>query len=449
MLQLFHIEAGHPNRIGRVKTAFLEESSQMTDIIERFGRYITGLTPKNPDKVRSLLLTAYRTYGLKLQYGPNKLLPPSRQKAAVHMNHVVTSMLSHPEKAALVSVFMPCELLEAMDILPLCAELYSCFINGTDCEGVFAEAAEAQGIAETYCSYHKVLLGSAYSHVLPSPSMVVNTSLICDANNLTFRELSDFYKIPHFYVDVPSTPSPEALSYVAGQFRELASFLEESTGRRLDEERLRQAVSRSRDTINLLRQCLVEKRAHSLYSDVTSELYEIYLAHNGLGSKAACLYAEELLSDLKAAPKATGTRLLWLHTIPNWQAPIRELFDTNDRYQILACDMNLESLVDMDPEKPYESMARRLVYSAWNTGDARIGRAIEVAKLLRADGVVCFCHWGCKQTMGLSARFKQELEREGFPTLILNGDGCDRRNASDGQVSTRLGAFLEMLEEKK
>ena len=44
-------------------------------------------------------------------------------------------------------------------------------------------------------------------------------------------------------------------------------------------------------------------------------------------------------------------------------------------------------------------------------------------------------------------RFKEELEEAGFPTLILNGDGCDENNSSNGQVATRLEAFMEMLEE--
>ena len=29
--------------------------------------------------------------------------------------------------------------------------------------------------------------------------------------------------------------------------------------------------------------------------------------------------------------------------------------------------------------------------------------------------------------------------------LILDGDGCDRSHGGEGQTSTRLGAFLEML----
>jgi len=33
--------------------------------------------------------------------------------------------------------------------------------------------------------------------------------------------------------------------------------------------------------------------------------------------------------------------------------------------------------------------------------------------------------------------------------LVLDGDGCDRDNINDGQMKTRLKAFLEMLEMKK
>ena len=33
--------------------------------------------------------------------------------------------------------------------------------------------------------------------------------------------------------------------------------------------------------------------------------------------------------------------------------------------------------------------------------------------------------------------------------MILDGDGCNPANTSDGQVSTRLQAFVEMLEENR
>jgi len=35
------------------------------------------------------------------------------------------------------------------------------------------------------------------------------------------------------------------------------------------------------------------------------------------------------------------------------------------------------------------------------------------------------------------------------PAVILDGDACAPANTGDGQLSTRLGAFLEMLEARK
>lgn len=422
----------------------------MADVIEKFGQFICRETPKHPVLCRKLLLEGFRAFGCKLRRMPDPRLPSSRQFLAALVNRSVTGMLAKPEQAALVSVFQPCELLHAMDINPMCAEIYSAFINGARAEKVFIDAAEAAGIPETYCSYHKVLMGCTYTGVLPSPGFIVNTSLICDANNLTFRALADFFSVPQFYVDVPPHRGRESLQYVADQMRNLAGFLETQTGKKLDPGRLRQALVYTRLTIENFRSIIREKRTHSLPGDVTSEMYEIYTTHIALGTEAAEKYSRMLLSDFKTAPKSHGLRLLWLHTIPQWQPPIREKFNFSDRCQILSCDMNFENLVDINPDKPYESMANRLVSSSWNGGGKnRVAAAQTMARTLDVDGVICFCHWGCKQTMGLSGEFKRVLEADGFPTLILNGDGCDRSNSSNGQIATRLNAFLEMLEGQK
>ena len=72
-----------------------------------------------------------------------------------------------------------------------------------------------------------------------------------------------------------------------------------------------------------------------------------------------------------------------------------------------------------------------------------------MAKMLDADGVIWFCHWGCKHTLGASQIAKKKFEHSGFPTLILDGDGADRSHGGEGQVATRVEAFIEMLEERK
>ncbi|MDO5016575.1 MAG: 2-hydroxyacyl-CoA dehydratase family protein [Eubacteriales bacterium] len=421
----------------------------MIKSVEDFGKYIEKTLVRSPDKARERLVLAYKLFGLKLKYFPDKRLPLAKQKAAVYLNKTIVDAFENPENLALVNIFMPCEILEAMEIVPMCVELLSSFITGTWCEAPFVEAAKQQGISNSYCSYHKVFLGTAYSQLMRPPEAIINTSFVCDANNITFRELASTLDVPHFYIDVPTDQSEESIQYVAGQLKESASFLEEVTGKTLDENKLKATVARSKDTIALFQQVLEHKRNCYLPSDVTSELYEIYLTHNGLGTNMSYDYAKTFLHDFEGAKPFKGIKILWLHTIPHWQGPLLDLFNFNEDCQIIASDMNFENFVEMDPEKPYESMARRLVYSHWASGKARVDQAVSMGKKLNVDGVVCFCQWGCKQTMGLSGLFKEAFEAEGIPLLVLDGDGVDKMNSSDGQVSTRLNAFIEIVKSRK
>ena len=139
-----------------------------------------------------------------------------------------------------------------------------------------------------------------------------------------------------------------------------------------------------------------------------------------------------------------------MHVIPYYQEDLRAMYNFGDRCQIIACDMNYDEYCSMDPEKPYHSMAKRLVYNAFNgPAQRRIQRSLDMCRELEADGVVYFCHWGCKQTLASAQVAKKTLEEAGYPTLILDGDGCDSGNMSNGQILTRMEAFLEMLEDKK
>ena len=422
----------------------------MADIITKFGQHIDNTISKNPEAARKELLLGYKAFYLKMKYAPDKRLSPARKYLAkICMDEHIRSF-SDAENSALISVFLPCEIIRAFGMNTIFAEGFSGYMTGAYAEKAFVEAAEAAGIAETYCSYHKILMGAAFSGVLPKPKFIINTSMICDANNLTFRALADYYDVPQFYIDIPTSADEESIKYVADQLREMTAFIEEHTGRKLDENVLKQYAVRTKETIDNFKECLELKKDTTIPNDITSEMYEVFLTHPMLGTEETLKYSQMLKEDLKNAPKKSGIRLLWMHTIPYFQMPLRDRLNFNEKCQIISCDMNFENFVDTDPEKPYESMAKRLVMSSFNGhSDNRINRAAEVAKQLDVDGIIYFCHWGCKQTMGAAVNAKRKLEEMGFPTLVLNGDGGDRRNTSDGQILTRLDAFIEMLEDMK
>ena len=419
----------------------------MADVIETFGRYVQNRINTRPLYVRRLLLTAYRAYGLKLKYLPDKNLSDAKKYLATLCMDCITGPLSRPQRQVLTSMFTPCEIFYAMDAMPMCAEQYSTYANGAGAEHGFIEAAESAGIAETFCSYHKAVTGAAICGVMPRPAAIVNTSLACDANNLTFRKAASLMDVPQYYIDVPYDPCEDAVEYVARQLKEMGGWLSDIMGRRLDEERLCRLVSNSRETIRVMNEVTNLKKERYVPTDLTSELYEALLMHNAMGLPNTLKYAKMLRDDLLKSAAAPGRKILWMHTNPFYQKTAQSIFNYKKDPWIVLTELCYDDLIETDDRDPYRAMAARAVYDYYNgPAERRAEQAVRMAHKTGADGVILFCHWGCKETSGAAAIIEETLTDAGFPTLVLNGDGVDRQNSPDGQLSTRIGAFLEMLE---
>lgn len=423
----------------------------MHRIAQSFGKIVSRQVTTNPDVARRLLATAYSLNGWRNAcFGGSGLAGAYARMNAVLCRSICASF-RHPENAVMINIFFPCEILHALKITPMFPEALSLYLTHTGCEQVFAEAAENADVPESFCSYHKIMIGLAETGVLPKPLLIANTTLACDANQLSFRRLAQFYQIPHLVVDVPDSISDEAVSYVASQLQSITSMLEDSFRRKLEEEKLCAAVGMSARSLQGCREYLELRARCSLPSTMSGELFSLVATHVFLGTPETGQFVQALKKAAMNAPRRQGKkRILWLHTLPNWQDSLRAVFEHSERCEIVGSDLTFDALVDMSPERPYESMARRVVFNI-NNGRAqrRIEAAITFAKKLKADGVLVFCHWGCKQTQGMAQLAKVMLEAEGFPTLVLDGDGCDSRNVSDGQMLTRVNAFLEQLEGMK
>lgn len=420
----------------------------MSTIVDRFGSIVGKNISTRPKRAYSLLRIGYGASGLQARYLSDRRLLPHQKYAAVASNDAVRAPLIHPQNSAAVSMFLPCELLQTMDITPQFTEGLACYLNGASCERAFIGYAEGAGVPQTYCSYHKTLLGATLSGVLPKPRFVVNTTLACDANSGTFRALADHWHVPHFTVDVPYDGSEEAVVYVSDQFREMAAFMEDATERKLDEEKLKAVIYSENRSMRMYNDFFRVLSGKYMPNDPTSEMSKIFFTHVLLGTREAERYFELLLDDVRRADSSNDeVRILWVHSLPFWQRSIRNVFSFNTKYQLLCCDLNFDSLVEMDENRPYESMARKVLQNTLRgSGKRRAEKVLEMAKLLRADGIIYFCHWGCKQTTGGAYLAKDMFEKAGIPTLVLDGDGCDRGNVNEGQTNTRLQAFLEILE---
>lgn len=128
------------------------------DIIEKFGNVVGNEALKDPDKARRLLLAGYRLQEKKLQLFPDRELPLSGQYAARVVMKNIIQALAKPQNSAMMSIFVPGELLTAAGLTPYSVEALSCFIAGTKCEHMVSGNPSSSVLRKNICSHFVPIL---------------------------------------------------------------------------------------------------------------------------------------------------------------------------------------------------------------------------------------------------------------------------------------------------
>ncbi len=420
------------------------------DISQPFGKMVTKLVPKHPVAARKVLELGWRALGVKMRHFPDKRLTPADGYLASMMMDAMTAPLRDPSNSAIVSIFMACELLHEAGLHPYNAEAYSSYISASYAEAAMLDAIDTAGAPPTLCSYHRIFMGGAESGLMPRPRCVIHTNLVCDANLVSFRHMARVFDVPLFYVDVPAAINDASVAYVADQLRNLKVFLEEITGRRIGDMALSERVASSKRALENYR--LFQRSRADLHvpTDLVSPLYCCMANNLLLGTPEEERYTKMLVDGLPNLEPRRGLHIYWMHTLPYWSQPVKDMLMFSDRAQIVGDEIGDICTTDFDPERPYEAMAVRMVTNKLNgSAERRIEAGIEHARETGADGAIWFNQWGCKHTIGVSQLAKRRFEEAGIPLLVLDGDGCDKSHGGEGQTATRLGAFIEMLEDRR
>ncbi len=414
---------------------------------EIFGKIVYKNYLAHPRFTRNVIRMGFGIqHGVLKRKPDERYLPSQRYLTQISMQSVLAA-LKHPKNSALVNIFTPCEPLHALCVHPLCAEGLSSYLTGGYSEKGFLEYAERRGVPDTFCSYHKAMIGAAESGVLPRPRMMITTSTVCDANISSFRRIAQHYKLSEFVIDVPHRDSDEAAAYVAGQLHKMTAYIEDSLGAKMDAEKLAHAVRNTNESIRFYRQFLTELETKAFPTSVSLQMFNLLPSHILMGADNTRRFFEMQAEDIKKCAPSGAKRIFWSHVLPYYAGPLKDAFDFSGSRQLLINDLSFDAMEEIDEKDPYLGMARRLIRNTMNGDFSRKADAVAtMCKRLHANGVVLFCHWGCKQSSGGVFLLKRALEDAGVPSLLLDGDACDRRNSQTGQMETRLQAFLEMLE---
>lgn len=392
------------------------------------------------------MLLGFKANKWRMRLLPNKNLAKGYQKLETLMMGLVADSLSREGSCVWGNIFAPCEIMQCFGLNTLSVECLSCYFSGYHLEDYFIDCAQNSGIAPTLCSYHKTFIGAVESKAVEKPEYAVTTSLSCDGNLNTFRYLEKKLGVPFSFLDIPYANDEASVEYLAEQLRQLTRDLARKFGKPFDEARLREIIRIENETYCALVEFFLLQKEHYYPGELISQLYLMMGTHLLIGSQEFLDLVRFMVEDIKHYPKFTGKRILWVHLLPFYQESLRKYFNENEDYQIITGDIILDHREDLDERDPFRALARKIIGNVFNGSYERKAEMLaNIAESVQSDAVIHFCHWGCKQAAGGSILLKEKMQEMGLPMLILDGDGIDKRNSHDGQIKTRLEAFLEML----
>lgn len=406
------------------------------------------------------LLRFLRVYHFFFRGNKKKELISLRVQTRVGVKHLYNTY-AHPKRTIWTTMFVPSEILFAMGLYPFCLEIGAALFANLGQSSYGLLEAEAFGVPTDICSFHRSAIGHTLRNLFPKNVLQAATTTLCDNNTKTMKICETISGKDTVVLDVPYEADDYSIRYLAKQLEDFTKRLEAVTGRKMTQEAFEKAIQYS----NLTREKMLE--VNELRKDPYCPLpgscalgfmFPVYLL---IGSKHALDFFSSLAAELREkiaelkkqpdqAPKKDLIKILWLELKPYFNIDFLTKLEEEQGVKIVFEETNYVSWEKLDPHKPYESLAKKLINNHYN---GPLERRIEITKMLareyQVDGVVVFSSWGCRRNNAAVPTLKRELNKIGYPLLSLDGDCVDDHNYMPGQFSTRIEGFLEMIHGRK
>lgn len=383
----------------------------------------------------------------------NGMISP-RKRYALEVARLGRRLYSGEGKMAWCGVVAPFDLLSALGITSCFVEFVGAMLASTGMAGEFIEAADRSGFSSDACSYHRSVMGAAMKDAMPIPDILIGTTNPCSGGLAVIENLARHFSRPLFVLHIPQDESGGNVAYLADQIHSLARFVTDHTGLPLDQERLHRAIE------NTNRFHAIGSEVYRLAQHVPSPATSRDLSNFGivmplfLGSDAS-LEVAEAYRDAFQSRIAAGNggvpgekvRLLWIQNRIQFRHPLEKMLEEQYGAAVVIDELNDFTWDPIDPDEPFEGLARRAISIPFNgTIETRVEHLKKLARLYKVHGAVNPCNWGCRQGTGARGLMEAGLREIGVPVLNLEVDCVDDRKFTEGQMRTRLEAFLEMLD---
>jgi len=402
---------------------------------------------------------------------PKKIAAAGQMKALMGQYYMdIMGEGSSERKTAWCTSVGPAELLLALGFDVYFPENHGAMLGATRMATDLIPAANAVGYSPDICSYLTSDIGSHLENKspfqkfgLPGPPkadiLVFNTNQCRDVKDW-FQWYARKWDVPCIGVHTPRSiggVNETIVEDVAKQIEALVEPLEAVAGQKLDRDKLREIVSLSKECTVLWKAVL--EAASAVPSPFTFFDGTIHMGPAVVlrGTQGAVDYYKVLLAELEqrvadgvAAIEGETHRIYW-EGMPVW-GKLRELSTQFMELQTcVAASTYCTSWVfeDLDPDKPFEGMARAysslFICRSDDQKDAYMERMIEKYAI---DGVLYHDAKTCPNNSNNRYDLPHRLQaKTGKPFVVIHGDLNDLRLYSEEQSRTNIEAFIEQLAE--
>ncbi len=361
------------------------------------------------------------------------------------------------------TVFFPVEILYALGLTPLHNEVTtwtSAMLLGNQTD--FLTAGAEAGLAPEICSPHRGLAGGYFKKMLPVPDAVVWTNLICDNTAKSGEYIAELTGAPSFFLDHPFDNSDKENQYMQAELRELISFLEKTSGHKMNWDQLSQSVAEMDKQIKLQTEIAELRKARPSPFSTRRFLELLTVDYMFAGQPEATAYLTALRNELaEKVQKGAGAvspekfRLMTLFIPPIHMLPFLEnLFQEHGAVSTVEPLFSFWHYEPLDPSKPLESVAKksfmipesRTMYGP--LGDSTLRELEDRAREYRVDGAIYYAFIGCRHTCATIKMFKDLLNDMDVPVLTLDCDIVDPTINNQTEVRQKMEQFFELLEDR-
>ncbi|MHC4821017.1 MAG: benzoyl-CoA reductase subunit B [Planctomycetota bacterium] len=375
------------------------------------------------------------------------------------------------------------ELLRCFDVLPVLPEINALQSGMRGKSGEYISAAEREGHSEDVCTYVKCDIGMKRAgnvgptgEKIPDPDLLLLSYTGCFTFLKWFELLREEYDCPVVMLHVPyqgdGEITPSMRKYVVDQLREkVIPQLEAITGKKYDEDRLRENLRRSAqaedDLVYVLQSAKNTPSPIDAYFGGVYYIGPIFTAFRG--TEDAVAYYRELREEvderirLGQGPVAPDGEIkeekyrVVVEGPPNWTSfrQFWNMFADEGAVVVASTYTKVGGVYDFgfrhDPDHPLETLADYCMgcYTNVNLPD-RVGMITKYVEEYSADGFLINSVKSCNSFSAGQLMILREVEkRTGRPGGFIESDLVDPRYFSAANIKNRLESYFQMIEQKR